>query len=363
MTTNLGMVLVTDHDRPDKCKIWPNVSAAIRKEPGKPLLHVVERSYRVGTTYSIAIQTKRNLDFKVQDDRERAKLTTLLLNLNQQGEDIPEVTPERIDLALATQPLSPARRADRLLTFIGSHCETVGEVFYLGHEEKRFGAMAWTESVNDSELIYVWNDIRDDKKWIRLPEVGPDCQYVDPLKDCIITPAGHARIDELTASQSVDGVPSSPSAHSRVDARTAVTVSAQAFVAMWFHKSMDVVRDCAIIPAIKDAGYDPVRIDNIHFTNSIIEEIKAQIPRSRFVVADVTHGDDGARGGVYLEIGISLGQDIPVIFTAERGTEPHSDISSYPRLEWNRDNLPAFRAALTNRILALKELGPGPRLP
>ena len=198
MTTNLGMILVTDHDRPDKCKIWPNVSAAIRKEPAKPLLHVVERSYRVGTTYSIAIQTKRNLDFKVSDDRERAKLTTLLLNLNQQGEDIPEVTPELIDRALAARPLTPAERADRLLTFIGSHCDTVGEVFSLGHEEKRHGAMAWTESIEESELIYTWNDIRDDKNWIKLPEVGPDRQYVDPLNDCIITPAGHARIATLS---------------------------------------------------------------------------------------------------------------------------------------------------------------------
>lgn len=199
MTTNLGMILVTDHDRPDKCKIWPNVSAAIRKEPGKPLLHVVERSYRVGTTYSIAIQTKRNLDYKVRDDRDRAKLTTLLLNLNQQGLEIPEVTPELIDSALAAQPLTPSERADRLLTFIGSRCDTVGEVFYLGHEENHHGAMAWTESIEESELIYTWSDIRDDKKWIKLPEVGPDRPNVDPLKDCIITPAGHERIATLSA--------------------------------------------------------------------------------------------------------------------------------------------------------------------
>ena len=200
MTTNLGMTLVTDHhERPDKCMIWSNVRAVIREEDCKPLLHVVERSYRVGTTYSIAIQTKRNLDFKVSDDRDRAKLTTLLLNLKQQGVEIPEVTPKLIDLALAAQPLPPAQRANRLMTFIGSHCETVGEVFSLGHEEKRHGAMAWTESTEESELIYTWNDIRDDKKWIKLPEAGPDRQYVDPLNDCIITPAGHARIATLSA--------------------------------------------------------------------------------------------------------------------------------------------------------------------
>ncbi len=362
MTTDLGLILVTDHDRPDKCQIWPNVSASIRYELGRQYRSIVERSYRVGTSYAITEDTKRNLDIQFDDDRDRAKLTTLLLNLNQQGEDIPEVTPERIDLALAAPSLAVAERADRLLSFIGDSGDNINEIFSLGPEEERYGALAWTESVDDGELIYIWNYIRDELKWIKLPEVGPDRQYVDPLKDCIITPAGHARIDELTTSQSVDGIPSSSSAHSRVDARTAGAVSAQAFVAMWFHDSMNDVYDHAIKRAIKDAGYDPVRIDRSHFTSPITEEIKAQIRQSRFIVADVTHGDDGARGGVYLEIGLALEQDIPVIFTAERGTKPHFDISPYPHIFWNRDNLPAFRAALTNRIMNLKELVPGPRL-
>ena len=199
MTTDLGMILVTDHDRPDKCQIWPNVSASIRYELGRQYRSIVERSYRVGTSYAITEDTKRNLDIQFDDDRDRAKLTTLLLNLNQRGEDIPEVTPELIDLALAAQPLPPAQRADRLLAFIGSHCETIDEVFYLGHEEERYGAMAWTESVNDGELIYIWNYIRDEMKWIKLPEVGLDRPNVDPLNDCIITPAGHARIATLSA--------------------------------------------------------------------------------------------------------------------------------------------------------------------
>lgn len=70
----------------------------------------------------------------------------------------------------------------------------------------------------------------------------------------------------------------------------------------------------------------------------------------------------GARGSVYYEVGFAHGLNVPVIFTAQEGTKPHFDMSTYPHIFWNSDELPAFQDALTNRILALKELGPGPRL-
>lgn len=197
MTTDLGLMLVTDHDRPDRCKIWPHRPAAIRKEAGKPLLHIVERSYRVGTTYSIAIQSKRNLDYKIHDDRDRAKLTTALLDLNHSGVEIPEVTPQLIDDALAAPTLSVPERADRLLVFIGRQCDTIDEVFSLGSEEHRYGALAWTESVTESELIYVLDN---------LYEAGlikkSTHENADPMKDWIITLAGHARIEALSAPPS-----------------------------------------------------------------------------------------------------------------------------------------------------------------
>lgn len=194
MTTNLGFMLVSDHDRPDRCLIWPNRPAVIRKEVGKPLLHIVERSYRVGTTYSIAIQSKRNLDLRIHDDRDRAKLTTALLDLNHGGVQIPEVTPQLIDNALSAPTLSVSERADRLLTFIGRQCDTVGEVFSLSLEEHRHGALAWTESVDDSELIYVLDNLCGSgliKK--------PTHEGADPMKDWVITLAGHERIEALSA--------------------------------------------------------------------------------------------------------------------------------------------------------------------
>ena len=367
---------------PAKCIIWPEFqSGPVTRQPTSERLAYVEMSPRAGGDYAITTEAEERLrcgDSRINDG-VRARLTTILIAMRASGIECPKVTLDLIEQAVSAHPMSVGMKSDRLLTFIRRHCDTIDDAFSLNAEDSdyrtetstgafvvpsfivnfpnRYGALAWTESSTENELAYVWEYLRDEMKWIKVPSGV----LTNPHDSCIITPEGHARIEELTMLQSVDGIPSTPGGYSRVDARTAGAVSAQAFVAMWFHDSMNDVYDHAIEPAIEDAGYDPVRIDRIHFTNPITEEIEAQIRQSRFVVADVTHGDDGARGGVYLEVGLSLGLNIPVIFTAKEGTKPHFDTSTYPHICWKPDDLPAFRTALTNRILALKELGPGPR--
>ena len=335
MLSDVGSLMDLGRDRHDWCLIWPDQEAAIRAYPGKQTLHVVEHSDRVGTSYLVATLTKPDLKSKLLNDRDRAKLTTILLNLNQQGIEIPEVTTELIDRALAARPLTVPERADRLLGFIGRDCQTIDEMFVLRIAVNFFGAAAWSESITTGERRYIWDHLMD-MGWIKPPR-DPN---VHPNANCIITPAGHARIAELSTR----------------------TDSAQAFVAMWFDDSVKDVYDDAIKPAIVAAGYDPFRIDREHFSDTITDKIIAEIRRSRFLVSDFTHGNDGARGSVYYEAGFAHGLNIPVIFTARKGTKPHFDTSTYPHICWKPDDLPAFRTALTNRILALKELGPGPLL-
>ena len=315
------------------CLIWPEHKATVHKEG---LLRIVEGSDRVGTSYSIARPTEFVLASKINNDRDRAKLTTLLLNLNQQGVDDPEITSELISRALAAPPLSVAERANRMLVLIGTECDTIDDVYFTSIKHLLEREMAWTESTTDGELRYIWDYLMG-MGWIK-PARDPN---VHPNENCIITPAGHARIAELSTR----------------------TDSAQAFVARWFVKSMDDICDKAIAPAIMAAGYVPYRIEEADSLDPITDQIIAEIRRSRFLVADFTHGCDGVRGSVYYEAGFAHGLNIPVIFTAQEGTKPHFDTSTYPHICWKPDELPAFQDALTNRILALNELGPGPRLP
>ena len=105
---------------------------------------------------------------------------------------------------------------------------------------------------------------------------------------------GHARLAELNQT---------------------TAASSKAFVAMWFDESMDEVWENAIEPGIEDAGYEAVRIDRKEHLNKIDDEIIAELRRARFVVADFTQGEDGARGGVYYEAGFAHGRSIPIIFS------------------------------------------------
>ena len=136
-------------------------------------------------------------------------------------------------------------------------------------------------------------------------------------------------------------------------------LSRQAFVAMWFHDSMDGVYEDGIKPAIEAAGYEAVRIDQQDFVGPVVDEIMAKIRKSRFVVADFTTGKKaGARGGVYYEAGFAQGLGIDVIHTCRKGSEQdlHFDTSHLNHLIW--EDAEDLRCRLQKRIEAV--LGRGP---
>ena len=134
---------------------------------------------------------------------------------------------------------------------------------------------------------------------------------------------------------------------------------AQAFVAMWFDKEMTIAYEEGIKKAVELAGYKSMRIDKKPDVNKIDDEIIAQIRRSRFLVADFTHGNEGARGGVYYEAGFAFGLGLPVIYTCRKDMvdKLHFDTRQYHHIVWEE---PADLCRdLKNRIQAL--IGEGPK--
>ncbi len=85
----------------------------------------------------------------------------------------------------------------------------------------------------------------------------------------------------------------------------------QGFVAMSFDPAMSEAYTAGFDPGIRQAGYRPLRIDGKEHINGISDEILAEIRRSRFLVADYTHMNNG----VYFEAGVAVGLGIPVIPT------------------------------------------------
>lgn len=124
--------------------------------------------------------------------------------------------------------------------------------------------------------------------------------------------------------------------------------SKKAFVAMWFGDEMKKTCDDFIFPAIQEAGFDPIRIDNKEHNNDINDEIIGEIRSSRFIVADFT----GNRGGVYYEAGFANGLKIPVIHMCKKEElkKVHFDVNHRNIIDWKSGE--ELYERLLNRIKA-----------
>lgn len=126
---------------------------------------------------------------------------------------------------------------------------------------------------------------------------------------------------------------------------------------MWFNEAVKPLWVDGIEKAIREAGYDPKRVDEHPHNNRIDDEIIALIRRSRFLVADFT----GNRGGVYFEAGYALGMGIPVIWTirSDQLKEVHFDNRQYNFLTWTNETIQSeFKDSLRYRIEATIGRGP-----
>ena len=130
--------------------------------------------------------------------------------------------------------------------------------------------------------------------------------------------------------------------------------SRQIFVAMWFNDTTDALRE-SIRQSIESVGMIPYFIDEDSFEDKICDKIEVEIRRSRLLVADFTHGQDGARGSVYYEAGLAKGLGLPVVWTCRRSQmdELHFDINHYPHLGWEKDQLAVFGVQLADRLRLL----------
>ena len=111
-----------------------------------------------------------------------------------------------------------------------------------------------------------------------------------------------------------------------------------------------------IAPGIEDSGYKPYRTDRDEYIDRIDDHIIAEIRRSKFLVADFSHGVDGVRGSVYYEAGFAHGLNIPVIFVCREGSTRHFDTDHFNHIIWTSPE--ELRKRLRDRILHV--IGQGP---
>jgi len=147
----------------------------------------------------------------------------------------------------------------------------------------------------------------------------------------------------------------------------------QAFVAMWFNAEMDRF-EAAFRGGISDAGYRGLLIKDVPHNKKICDQILAEIPKSRFIVADFTAGQceqceqSGQsdkckqkahcpvkvrpRGSVYFEAGFALGLGLEVIWTVREDqiNALQFDIRQYNYITYKAPE--DLRPKLKERIIA-----------
>ena len=324
----------------DKCPIWRSEFRAKGNYIPQTRTFRVDDSPRAGGGFEIdEVLISSRVDSL--SDKEKAKLTTWLVDQRMQGNQQPRITEEIMDYACDKTPLPINERVMRLLKFLSHSSITVAEAINLDpvptfdFSNSAFHlALAWSESTRSpgytevDEILYL-GEYLIKRGWVE--------QYPSSNRYSLrVTVDGHRQVAEEETN---------------VD-------SSQAFVAMWFDPQMDEAYKLGILPAIEEAGYRPLRIDHKPDVNKIDDEIIAEIRKSRFIVADFTQGDDGARGGVYFEAGFALGLDLRVIYTCHKDKVDKLafDTRQYNHILW--DTHEDLRTSLKNRIMAVFGEGP-----
>ena len=290
-------------------------------------------SPRAGGPYIVRHHISNNpVSWRQLDSKVKARLTTILIDKRRSGEKYPELTAEILKDANNKPKLSITERADRLLQCFEQQTPQMGKNILNSYQLSLEGQIrslggevenewrAHSESIDISEF-YALCEFLEKKDWLKCQENSGD--YYVPTK---ITPEGYIHLEEL---------------------KNVNADSSQVFVAMWFgrkkedKKYTDEIYEKGIKPAIRCAHYEPQLIKNKEHNNNIVDEIIAEIRRSRCVVADFTHVADlkhkdkeTVRGSVYFEAGFAQGLGIDVIFTCKEGIDPHFDIQQRNFIFW-----------------------------
>ncbi len=318
------------------CPIW-GTSASFSNPSGD---YKVVDSARAGGRYKITGSAETLV--ATLSVREKATLTTLLIESRSQGESCPLLGIDLADRIKSKKDMSFSERIDAFFKWLNQRRYRPGDFIsvldgsHQNFERDSNELMAYTEMFESGEV----------KPFIA---VLKEMSLLDTLSNhlTILKSKGYERLAQISSVNEDLW---------------------QAFVAMWFHDTMKDAYWSGIASAITDSGYKPLRIDQKEHSNKIDDEIISEIRRSRFLIADFTSGfvaeGEGstliARGGVYYEAGFAQGLGIPVIWTCREDClrHIHFDTRQYAHIVWKGPD--DLKEQLTKRIGAV--IGWGPKI-
>lgn len=311
------------------CAIW-NVEA---NEAPRTTGHFRDiASPRVGAQYRVVGSVEPALDNLTLE--QRMSVSRWIMQQQELGVSLPQLNSSSLKEATTLPKLTFSDQVRVVLLYIAKRLTRLDAIFlvYLSTPVvAETGALLSLANLHDlkelNHLLWVMRDM----------ELLQDSNTTGGKWEIGLTLRGWQRVEEL-GTRAIDPM--------------------QAFVAMWFHPTTDAAYREGIAPAITDAGYKALRIDNTEHINLIHDEMIAQIRRSRFMVADFTCEAEKVRGSVYFEAGYALGREIPVIWTCRQDVQQdlHFDTRPYSYIFWK--DTKELHDRLVSRIGAV--VGDGP---
>lgn len=236
-------------------------------------------------------------------------------------------------------PKSFSERVDNILLYIAQHTEHIGQPLQLSVNRLLNVLFVDKQMLDDNILSSTrgqWIERSSDEfiqeanymlRFLKKKNYIETDEFKELKKHAVVlTPEGYARVDELQKY----------SANGR-----------NVLVAMSFNDTQKLRE--AIRKGITDAGYNAIFIDEVQHNDFITPELLKHIKDSKFVVADLTHQNNGA----YFEEGYAMGLGKPVIQLCKRGVQLHFDIAQKNTIMWEtEEDIPL---KLLNRIKATIE--------
>jgi len=228
---------------------------------------------------------------------------------------------------------SPAVQADIFVTWLGKNSPGFGEPVeisltalqgILGTTTER-GVEFLGSSLEDIAFVKIDNGI---------VRVGENMQFKAYPSRYTLTMAGWQRYEELRLG--------SPSGR-------------LAFMAMKFGDAeLDAVVDTAVRIAVRAAGFELFKLTDRPRAGLIDDRLRVEINGSRFLIADLTHANNGA----YWEAGYAEGRGKPVIYICKQSVfdnprqKPHFDTNHHLTVTWDPADLTDFTSRLKATIRA-----------
>jgi hypothetical protein len=181
---------------------------------------------------------------KLKDENRVHLLSAFFRRQTVAGVESPIVTPENVEDLFSKMPIlkSVTDKLNALLRLLVELNPIPGTTITF----KLAADYPLIFAANETESRFLFDQLME-RKFVKNDAFGRG----------LVTADGYERLEQLDASS--------------------YRISRNAFVAMWFDRSLDSIYKDAMEPAIHDAGYEAVRIDKTEHLNRIDDEIIAQL--------------------------------------------------------------------------------------